>query len=111
MPDARVGSDDWFDIKGATFPCLRPGIRKVTTYIYVILRAAPPRISGALVTPLSRCRSGFRGGVTKSKIRIDGAHFGEAVTVDLSNVLMIRGDGWRAACTSRRRDRRRRRIR
>jgi len=27
------------------------------------------------------------------------------------NVLMIRGDGWRAACTSRRRDRRRRRIR
>jgi hypothetical protein len=24
---------------------------------------------------------------------------------------MIRGDGWRAACTSRRRDRRRRRIR
>ena len=27
------------------------------------------------------------------------------------NVLMIRGDGWRAACPSRRRDRRRRRIR
>src|SRR5579863_5799007 len=26
-------------------------------------------------------------------------------------LLMIRGDGWRAACTSRRRDRRRRRIR
>jgi hypothetical protein len=29
----------------------------------------------------------------------------------MANVLMIRGDGWRAACSSRRRDRRRRRIR
>jgi hypothetical protein len=29
----------------------------------------------------------------------------------LPNVLMIRGDGWRASCASRKRDRWRRRIR
>ena len=29
----------------------------------------------------------------------------------VSNVLMIRGDGWRGSCPSRRRDKRRRRIR